>query len=296
MISAIHLYVDTRQKGVFHIHVPASYLYVYNSIPPALTGVETRLALTHQPNMGEQDKKTSHSCLELVKHDPSANAPEHDHFAEAPEVNLSAEAPQVGYFEQISVIPYGVSNSGTQIAHQDVPPIPVGEQQESEALAPDSGRKTHTHKLLKKKCVILCLALVAVVAIAIGVAVGTMRSKLATPSQTSAPSQTLSIPSQTMSIPSHTTSFPAPLEHGVLDDSSFAAVTLQDGSRYVFFQDINGSLRQAYYSQTASSWTSDINQIIPNTTDAKSNTPLAAVPLYNSGNDEVKHFDSNLRT
>lgn len=72
-------------------------------------------------------------------------------------------------------------------------------------------------------------------------------------------------------------SLPAPLKHGVLDDSSFAAVSAQDGTRDVFFQDFNGSLRQVYYSQNTLSWTSGTSQIIRNITDARRITPLAAV-------------------
>ena len=67
------------------------------------------------------------------------------------------------------------------------------------------------------------------------------------------------------------------LEHGILNDSSFAAVASSDGSKYVFFQDISGTLRQAFYSQTAQSWTSERSLTIPDTTDARIHTPLSAI-------------------
>ena len=67
------------------------------------------------------------------------------------------------------------------------------------------------------------------------------------------------------------------LEHGILNDSSFAAVASSDGSKYVFFQDISGTLRQAFYSQTAQSWTSERSLSIPDTMDARIRTPLSAI-------------------
>jgi len=79
---------------------------------------------------------------------------------------------------------------------------------------------------------------------------------------------------------------------GILDDSSLAATTAQDGSRYVFFQEHSGSLRQINYSQTTLSWTSGTSKVIPGTTDARRNAPLAAV-IIPSSNDEVKHLVPN---
>ena len=77
-------------------------------------------------------------------------------------------------------------------------------------------------------------------------------------------------------------------KHGVLDDSSFAAVSASDGSRYIFFQDVSGALRQDIYSQSTQSWTRDISNIIPNTTDARSNTPLSAtIGMALDGSDQV---------
>ena len=81
---------------------------------------------------------------------------------------------------------------------------------------------------------------------------------------------------------------PTSLTHGILDDSSFAAVTAPGGDRYVFFQDINGSLRQALYSPTTLSWTADIALIIPGSADARNNTPLSAtINIAIDDSDEV---------
>ena len=77
--------------------------------------------------------------------------------------------------------------------------------------------------------------------------------------------------------------------HGILDDSSFAAVTAAGGNRYVFFQDINGSLRQASYSPTTLSWTAGMDLIIPGSIDARNHTPLSAtIDVAFDGSDEVE--------
>lgn len=147
---------------------------------------------------------------------------------------------------------------------------------------------------------IASLVLAAIVVITIGVAFGTTRKNSATPFQTTAPTAppaaTTVPPSsyehrvvESTKLENNMTSIPTPLEHGVLDDSSFAAASAQDGSRYVFFQDDSGTLRQVYYSQTTLSWTSATSKIIPDTTDARRNTPLAAVSV-SSPDDQVKHL------
>ena len=168
-----------------------------------------------------------------------------------------------------------------------MPPIPVGERQEKEALAADRGKPSRScvPTLLRKKWVIASLVLAAIVAITIGGALGTTRISSATPFQT----RYANCCAMSVKVGNNEISVPAPLEYGVLDDSSFAAVSAQDGSIYVFFQGLNGSLRQVYYSQTTLSWTSSTSQIIPSTMDARRNTPLAAV-IAPSSNDEVKHL------
>ena len=77
--------------------------------------------------------------------------------------------------------------------------------------------------------------------------------------------------------------------HGILNDSSFATVTSAGGTRYVFFQDISGSLRQASYSPTALSWTAGMDLIIPGSIDARNHTPLSAtINIAFDNSDEVK--------
>ena len=72
------------------------------------------------------------------------------------------------------------------------------------------------------------------------------------------------------------------LSHGVFNDSSFAAVTTPDGTRHVFFQDVNGTIRQLQYSITSHTWLTSLSFVIPNTTDAKQSTPIAAIILEES--------------
>ena len=72
--------------------------------------------------------------------------------------------------------------------------------------------------------------------------------------------------------------------HGILNDSSFAAVTTSDGSRHVFFQDINTNLRQAIYSSTIRGWITTMN-LVPNTTDARLHTPISAIAQADSQGD-----------
>ena len=75
-----------------------------------------------------------------------------------------------------------------------------------------------------------------------------------------------------------------PLTRGIANDSSFAAVTQLDGTRHVFFQDINGSIRQAISSRAGSAeeWPEvSLDQIIA--TDARASTPLTGFLRTNQG-------------
>ena len=76
----------------------------------------------------------------------------------------------------------------------------------------------------------------------------------------------------------------APLEHQILDDSSFAAITTADGTRLVFFQDSTYQLREASYPASTCSWLTSVSSIIPNTADARPKTPLSA-SIHNTTKD-----------
>ena len=76
--------------------------------------------------------------------------------------------------------------------------------------------------------------------------------------------------------------------HGIVNDSSFAAVSSTDGSKHVFFQDLTGQLRHKYYGQSSGTWSTGNITVISGTTDARYHTPLAAMMGNGiSGSDEV---------
>ena len=73
----------------------------------------------------------------------------------------------------------------------------------------------------------------------------------------------------------------ASLPHGIYNDSSVSIVALGDGDKRLLFQEGTGNIREALFTQSANSWTSDINNIVA--TDARNNTPLAALLVNSTG-------------
>lgn len=71
------------------------------------------------------------------------------------------------------------------------------------------------------------------------------------------------------------------LPHGIYNDSSVTIVALGDGDRRLLFQEGTGSIREALFTQSANSWRTDINNIVA--TDARNNTPLAALLVNSTG-------------
>ena len=67
----------------------------------------------------------------------------------------------------------------------------------------------------------------------------------------------------------------SPVPHGILNDTSIAAMSMSDGDRHIFFQDSTGTIRQAIYTVTTNQWASPLSLVVA--TDAKNNTPLAPV-------------------
>ena len=80
-------------------------------------------------------------------------------------------------------------------------------------------------------------------------------------------------PTSTSTSPELTT-IPA-LENGVLEDTSLATVTTTAGSRHVFFQDFNQSLRHAVYDIHASKWLDGADYIYTKELP-QNHTPIAA--------------------
>lgn len=71
------------------------------------------------------------------------------------------------------------------------------------------------------------------------------------------------------------------LPHGILNDTSVAVVALGDGDKRLLYQENTGSIREAIYTASSNSWTSDVNNIVA--TNAKNNTPLAALLVNSTG-------------
>ena len=71
------------------------------------------------------------------------------------------------------------------------------------------------------------------------------------------------------------------LPHGIFNDSSVAIVALGDGDKRLLFQEGTGSIRESLFTQSANTWKSDVNNIVA--TDARNNTPLAALLVNSTG-------------
>ena len=71
------------------------------------------------------------------------------------------------------------------------------------------------------------------------------------------------------------------LPHGITNGSSIAAVALGTGDKRLLYQENTGSIREAIYTASTKTWTSNINNIVA--TNAKNNTPLAALLVNNTG-------------
>ena len=80
---------------------------------------------------------------------------------------------------------------------------------------------------------------------------------------------------------SPTSSVAPPLtEKQIINDTSIAAVTLSNGDRRLFFQDLSGAIRQAFYSPATRVWRADINYVVAS--DARNHTPIAVVDAPDS--------------
>lgn len=66
-----------------------------------------------------------------------------------------------------------------------------------------------------------------------------------------------------------------PQKNSILDDTSFAAVSLPNGDRRVVFQEQSGNIRQAIYSSQAKTWGTDSSDNFQLTGLARNKSPLA---------------------
>ncbi|KAL8925826.1 MAG: hypothetical protein Q9208_003323 [Pyrenodesmia sp. 3 TL-2023] len=112
------------------------------------------------------------------------------------------------------------------------------------------------------------------VGIALGVGLwlglkGREKGKVNTSSQPSA------VPTSTIS---PTVSPKRILQHGILENTSIAAITLLDDVRHVYFQETTGLIRRAIYSVQAKEWYTSVDDQIPlGIASPKNGTPLAVV-------------------
>ena len=144
----------------------------------------------------------------------------------------------------------------------------------------DASRSSKLLSHLSRKAVLVVLVVVAaVIAIAIGVGVGIGVNR--NPAKPVAPS----VAGTNLTATTTTTvasSVPTPLKHGIVNDSSLAAVIDSSDARHLFFQDINGTIRQATRSPSSPAvWGSPLDVVV--VSDAKAYTPLAAILRRNSG-------------
>ena len=66
-------------------------------------------------------------------------------------------------------------------------------------------------------------------------------------------------------------------KHGIMNGTSLAAFSDDDGSRSLFFQDVTGAIRRANYSLEAGSWQAPANWQLQLNVVARNNTPLEIV-------------------
>ena len=141
----------------------------------------------------------------------------------------------------------------------------------------------------------LLIAALIAVAIGVGVGVGVSHNKAQTNDTSAGTPTTTAISAAITAI---ATASPSPLKHGIMDDSAFAAVITSDGIRHVFFQDINGTIRQA--SRAVSSpttpdiWGSPLDVQVAS--DARRNTPMAAIVRRYDTIDALGHDQVGLKS
>lgn len=79
----------------------------------------------------------------------------------------------------------------------------------------------------------------------------------------------------------------------ILNDTSLATVILSNGDRRLFFQDVSGSIRQAFYSPGTQQWRAEVGYVVA--LDARNHTPIAVIDIPDSrGNQSLNGGVSDL--
>lgn len=139
--------------------------------------------------------------------------------------------------------------------------------------------KPHRSKL----CAILiavtaCTALLSI-GLGVGLGIGLRHNDSSSSSSDSnSPSNAPSTLSTSLSSSVVPSSTPAPAIQGILNDTSLAAVTSNDGNRHLFFQHFNGSLRHTVHDHAVNAWTNNVD-FVATPSVPQMHTPLAAVNI-----------------
>ncbi|MCJ1263278.1 hypothetical protein MMC22_003148 [Lobaria immixta] len=191
-----------------------------------------------------------YSTLECDLGDVTVNGLEVDHAIIAPELDGAVLARQAVFY------------TGLEVAYDDSPRLPQALDESEDGNDNRTSSKVPKARRLSKRTIIMTLVSFAVTAAALGVGVYFGR-------RAKAPTSLV----QPTSEPSN-----APFtQHGILNDSSLAALSLPNGDRRLFYQDYTGQINQAAYSSSSRKWPLTLTSVVAS--DAKNYTPLAAVNL-----------------
>ncbi|KAL8792432.1 MAG: hypothetical protein Q9195_004965 [Heterodermia aff. obscurata] len=206
-----------------------------------------------------------HSTLELVKHDKSVTAPERDHALVAPERGRQRDAPEI------------TPGQGLETLYDDAPPeaLPIsGESNsaDSKSIPAPSARRLSSRRVN----IIIVIVMTVIMSLAVGTGAAIGLSKV---TKTASARYVGWVPmfaeyenAEPMTLDSPT---PVLTDKRILDDTAMAALALPNGDRRLFFQDLSGAIRQAFYSAASRQWRADVQHIVAS--NAKNHTPIAVV-------------------
>ena len=176
------------------------------------------------------------------------------------------------------------------------PPIPRPDNTNSKEVVKNKRGVTKSSRSKRVWIAVCALVLVLGVVIGVGVAFSPDRPSpsVTDPSPTSSNSATL-VPTTSIG------ATPAPSQipiHGVLNDTSLAAILESSGDKHVFFQDLNSSLRHTVYYGSLGEWSNAAEFIQPER-QPRNHTPISVIeshlPIYvgPGGVFEVYYVDVN---
>lgn len=186
-----------------------------------------------------------------------------DVSAIAPEVDTTVLAPE---WRGDNVPPEMAPSRAMQVSYGNSPPEALAISSSERVNDLPSGDTTPISKLRKRIVVLVLVALVMIaMALGIGLGIGLRHTQ-----STDAPGPS-SLPNNTVTNTTIPDNSPV---HGIMFNTSFAAVTRPGGNREVYFQERTGALRRALYSSQVNMWHTSTDQRLP--ANARNNTPLVA--------------------